>query len=44
MITIIIAINTLIVVSLYASIAKNAAYQRMIDNITPAWNISITLS
>ena len=40
----IIAITTLVIVSLYHSVAKNAAYQNMIDSITPSWNVRIELS
>ena len=41
--TLIILAITLVVVSLYHSVAKNAAYQNMIERITPSWNVSINL-
>lgn len=40
---IIILAITLPVISLYRSIAKNAAYQKAIDSISPSWNVSINI-
>lgn len=40
---IILAIS-LVVIPLYHSVTKNAAYQKAIENISPSWNVSIELN
>ena len=39
----IILVISLIVISLYSNVAKNPAYQKMIETVSPSWNISINI-
>ena len=35
---------SLVVIPLYHSVAKNAAYRKAIDSVSPSWNVNIELN